>query len=94
MSSELSLQQKLRVDTQLRVEELEECVLEKEQEIISLKQIVSRLQGEVYARAHTHTLARILPGVRFTLHLHFRGCRLHFGASNTGESVVGQIEIF
>lgn len=55
MSSELSLQQKLRVDTQLRVEELEECVLEKEQEIISLKQIVSRLQGEVYARTHTHT---------------------------------------
>ncbi|XP_017348715.1 cingulin-like protein 1 isoform X2 [Ictalurus punctatus] len=47
VSSELSLQQKLRVDTQLRVEELEECVLEKEQEIISLKQIVSRLQGEV-----------------------------------------------
>ncbi|KAF4077031.1 hypothetical protein AMELA_G00203440 [Ameiurus melas] len=46
-SSELSLQQKLRVDTQLRLEELEECVLEKEQEIMSLKQIVSRLQAEV-----------------------------------------------
>ncbi|KAF5896879.1 cingulin-like protein 1 isoform X3, partial [Clarias magur] len=46
-SSELSLQQKLRVDTQHRVEELEECVLEKEQEIARLQQIVSRLQGEV-----------------------------------------------
>ncbi|KAI5612881.1 hypothetical protein C0J50_4613 [Silurus asotus] len=46
-STELSLQQKLRVDTRLRVEELEECVLEKEQEIMRLQQIVSRLQGEV-----------------------------------------------
>ncbi|KAM9450476.1 uncharacterized protein Hap1MRO34_021094 isoform 2-T2 [Clarias gariepinus] len=46
-SSELSLQQKLRVDTQLRVEELEECVLEKEQEVARLQQIISRLQGEV-----------------------------------------------
>ncbi|XP_060791566.1 cingulin-like protein 1 isoform X2 [Neoarius graeffei] len=46
-SAELSLQQKLRVDTQLRVEELEECVLEKEQEIMRLQQIISRLQGEV-----------------------------------------------
>ncbi|XP_060747509.1 cingulin-like protein 1 isoform X3 [Tachysurus vachellii] len=46
-STELSLQQKLRVDAQLRVEELEECVLEKDQELMRLQQIVSRLQGEV-----------------------------------------------
>ncbi|TSK72055.1 Cingulin-like protein 1 [Bagarius yarrelli] len=46
-SAELSLQQKLRVDAQMRVEELEECVLEKDQELMRLQQIVSRLQGEV-----------------------------------------------
>ncbi|XP_053096193.1 cingulin-like protein 1 isoform X2 [Pangasianodon hypophthalmus] len=46
-NAELSLQQKLRVDAQLRVEELEECVLEKEQEIMRFQQIISRLQGEV-----------------------------------------------
>ncbi|KAK3524096.1 hypothetical protein QTP70_017995 [Hemibagrus guttatus] len=46
-SAELNLQQKLRVDAQLRVDELEECVLEKDQELIRLQQIVSRLQGEV-----------------------------------------------
>ncbi|XP_051733594.1 cingulin-like protein 1 isoform X1 [Ctenopharyngodon idella] len=45
--SELSLQQKLRADAQLRVEELEESVLEKDQELLRLTQIVSRLQGEV-----------------------------------------------
>ncbi|XP_067280138.1 myosin heavy chain, embryonic smooth muscle isoform-like isoform X2 [Pseudorasbora parva] len=45
--SELSLQQKLRADAQLRVEELEESVLEKDQELLRLTQIVCRLQGEV-----------------------------------------------
>ncbi|XP_051536893.1 cingulin-like isoform X2 [Myxocyprinus asiaticus] len=45
--AELSLQQKLRTDAQLRVEELEESVLEKDQELLRLTQIVSRLQGEV-----------------------------------------------
>ncbi|XP_051534094.1 cingulin-like protein 1 isoform X2 [Myxocyprinus asiaticus] len=45
--AELSLQQKLRADAQLRVEELEESVLEKDQELLRLTQIVSRLQGEV-----------------------------------------------
>ncbi|XP_016105065.1 uncharacterized protein [Sinocyclocheilus grahami] len=44
---ELSLQQKLRADVQLRMEELEESVLEKDQELLRLTQIVSRLQGEV-----------------------------------------------
>ncbi|KAI7795586.1 putative cingulin-like protein 1 [Triplophysa rosa] len=45
--SELNLQQKLRADAQLRVEELEESILEKDQEVLRLTQIVSRLQGEV-----------------------------------------------
>uniref|UniRef100_A0A8C2JA50 Transcription factor 4 n=1 Tax=Cyprinus carpio TaxID=7962 RepID=A0A8C2JA50_CYPCA len=45
--AELSLQQKLRADVQLRMEELEESVLEKDQELLHLTQIVSRLQGEV-----------------------------------------------
>uniref|UniRef100_A0A9J7YDB1 Myosin tail domain-containing protein n=1 Tax=Cyprinus carpio carpio TaxID=630221 RepID=A0A9J7YDB1_CYPCA len=45
--AELSLQQKLRADVQLRMEELEESVLEKDQELLRLTQIVSRLQGEV-----------------------------------------------
>ncbi|RXN24627.1 cingulin 1 isoform X1 [Labeo rohita] len=45
--AELSLQQKLRAEVQLRVEELEESVLEKDQELLRLTQIVSRLQGEV-----------------------------------------------
>ncbi|CAM4664276.1 unnamed protein product [Leuciscus chuanchicus] len=45
--AELSLQQKLRADAQLRVEELEESVLEKDQELLRLTQIVCRLQGEV-----------------------------------------------
>ncbi|XP_056587425.1 cingulin-like protein 1 isoform X2 [Triplophysa dalaica] len=45
--SELSLHVKLRADAQLRVEELEESILEKDQELMRLTQIVSRLQGEV-----------------------------------------------
>ncbi|XP_031133399.1 cingulin-like protein 1 [Sander lucioperca] len=46
-TAELSLQQKLRDDGQLRVEELEEALLEKEQELQRLQLLVSRLQGEV-----------------------------------------------
>uniref|UniRef100_A0A8C3AA85 Myosin tail domain-containing protein n=1 Tax=Cyclopterus lumpus TaxID=8103 RepID=A0A8C3AA85_CYCLU len=46
-SVELSLHQKLRADSQLRVEELEESLLEKEQEQQRLQTLVSRLQGEV-----------------------------------------------
>ncbi|KAG9266118.1 myosin-6-like isoform X1 [Astyanax mexicanus] len=46
-NTELGLQQKLRMDAQLRVEELEESVLEKDQEVLRLQQIVNRLQGEV-----------------------------------------------
>ncbi|XP_031434282.1 cingulin-like protein 1 isoform X2 [Clupea harengus] len=46
-SVELSLQQKLRADAQLRVEELEESLLEKNQEMLRLQQIIHRLQGEV-----------------------------------------------
>ncbi|XP_052392725.1 cingulin-like protein 1 isoform X2 [Carassius gibelio] len=45
--AELSLQQKLRSDDLLRMEELEESVTEKDQELLRLTQIVSRLQGEV-----------------------------------------------
>ncbi|XP_024124297.1 myosin-13 isoform X4 [Oryzias melastigma] len=47
MSTELSLQQKLRDDAQLRVEELEETVLDKDQELQRLQSLVSKLQGEV-----------------------------------------------
>ncbi|XP_034752349.1 cingulin-like protein 1 [Etheostoma cragini] len=46
-TAELSLQQKLRDDGQQRVEELEESLLEKEQELQRLQLLVSRLQGEV-----------------------------------------------
>ncbi|XP_034565653.1 cingulin-like protein 1 isoform X4 [Notolabrus celidotus] len=46
-TSELNLQQKLRDDGQLRVEELEESLLEKEQELLRLQTLVNRLQGEV-----------------------------------------------
>ncbi|KAI4793073.1 hypothetical protein KUCAC02_032947 [Chaenocephalus aceratus] len=46
-SVELSLHQKLRVDEQQRVEELEEELLEKEQEQQRLHSLVGRLQGEV-----------------------------------------------
>ncbi|XP_065822072.1 myosin heavy chain, embryonic smooth muscle isoform isoform X3 [Labrus bergylta] len=44
---EMNLQQKLRDDVQQRVEELEETLLEKEQELQRLQSIVNRLQGEV-----------------------------------------------
>ncbi|KAG5272013.1 hypothetical protein AALO_G00160680 [Alosa alosa] len=47
--AELSLQQKLRADAQLRVEELEESLLEKDQEMFRLQEIISRLQGEIFA---------------------------------------------
>lgn len=43
----LHLQQKLREDSQLRVEELEESLLEKEQELQGLQTLVNKLQGEV-----------------------------------------------
>lgn len=46
-AAELSLQQKLREDSELRVEELEESLLEKEQEVQRQQALVSRLQGEV-----------------------------------------------
>lgn len=46
-AAELSLQQKLREDSELRVEELEESLLEKEQEVQRQQDLVSRLQGEV-----------------------------------------------
>ncbi|XP_047228342.1 uncharacterized protein LOC124872416 isoform X2 [Girardinichthys multiradiatus] len=49
-SAELSLQQKIREDAQMRVEELEEALLEKDQETQKLQLLVSKLQGEVSGR--------------------------------------------
>ncbi|XP_074547250.1 uncharacterized protein LOC141805912 isoform X1 [Halichoeres trimaculatus] len=46
-TAELNLQQKLREDAHLRVEELEESLLEKEQEQMKLQVLVNKLQGEV-----------------------------------------------
>lgn len=46
-SAELSLQQKLRNDDQIRMEELEEALLEKDQEVQKLQALVVKLQGEV-----------------------------------------------
>ncbi|XP_070845354.1 cingulin-like protein 1 [Chaetodon trifascialis] len=46
-AAELSLQQKLREDSELRVEEMEESLLEKEQELDRMQLLVNRLQGEV-----------------------------------------------
>ncbi|KAM9338374.1 uncharacterized protein ABDE67_017932 [Symphorus nematophorus] len=46
-TAELNLQQKLREDSQMRVDELEESLLEKEQEAQRLQALVNRLQGEV-----------------------------------------------
>ena len=46
-SAELGLEQKLRADALLRVEELEESLLEKTQELQRVQLVVSRLQGEV-----------------------------------------------
>lgn len=45
--AELSLQQKLREDSELRLEEMEESLLEKEQELQRQQLLISRLQGEV-----------------------------------------------
>ncbi|XP_056146795.1 peripherin-like isoform X2 [Lampris incognitus] len=45
--ADLSLQQKLREDVQLRMEELEEILLEKDQELQRTQEIINRLQGEV-----------------------------------------------
>ncbi|KAK7896031.1 hypothetical protein WMY93_021356 [Mugilogobius chulae] len=47
---ERNLQVKLREDTQLRVDELEERLMAKEQEIDKLQILVSKLQGEVSGR--------------------------------------------
>ncbi|KAM7369356.1 hypothetical protein PAMP_013630 [Pampus punctatissimus] len=46
-AAEMNLQQKLREDAQLRVEELEESLLEKDQELQRLQALVGKLQGEV-----------------------------------------------
>ncbi|XP_030599132.1 uncharacterized protein LOC115789761 [Archocentrus centrarchus] len=46
-NAEMSLQQKLREDAQMRVDELEESLLEKDQEVQKLQALVSKLQGEV-----------------------------------------------
>ncbi|XP_042250915.1 cingulin-like isoform X5 [Thunnus maccoyii] len=46
-AAQMNLQQKLREDAQLRVEELEESLLEKDQELQRLQALVNRLQGEV-----------------------------------------------
>nr|XP_054600651.1 cingulin-like protein 1 [Nothobranchius furzeri] len=45
--AESNLQQKLREDAQMRVDELEEALLEKDQEIQRLQILVGKLQGEV-----------------------------------------------
>lgn len=46
----MGLQQKLREDAQIRMEELEESLLEKDQEVQRLEALVSKLQGEVLGR--------------------------------------------
>ncbi|KAL6097336.1 uncharacterized protein ACO6RY_06453 [Pungitius sinensis] len=46
-TAQLSLQQKLREDSERRVEELEESMLEKDQELQRLQTVVGRLHGEV-----------------------------------------------
>ncbi|XP_007576219.2 cingulin-like protein 1 isoform X4 [Poecilia formosa] len=46
-SAELNLHLKLHEDAQMRVEELEEALLEKDQEVQRLQLLVSKLQGEV-----------------------------------------------
>lgn len=52
-TAEINLQKKLREDAQLRVEELEESLLEKDQELQRHQILVSRLQGEVLKLTHT-----------------------------------------
>lgn len=47
--AELNLQQKLRQDSELRMEEMEESLMEKEQELQRQQNLISRLQGEVWA---------------------------------------------
>lgn len=51
-SAELNLQQKLRDDDQIRMEELEEALLEKDQEVQKLQALVVKLQGEVGSVLH------------------------------------------
>lgn len=47
-NADMNLQQKLREDAQMRVDELEESLLEKEQEVQKLQILVTKLQGEVF----------------------------------------------
>lgn len=53
--AELSLQQKLREDSELRLEEMEESLLEKEQELQRQQALIGRLQGEVLLHPMTTT---------------------------------------
>lgn len=53
-ATELNLQQKLREDAALRVDELEESLLEKDQELQRLRSLVGRLQGEVRGAGRRH----------------------------------------
>lgn len=53
-AAELNLQQKLREDTKMRVDELEESLLEKDQELQKQQALVSRLQGEVCSPVQTY----------------------------------------
>ncbi|KAL4005071.1 hypothetical protein ACER0C_004784 [Sarotherodon galilaeus] len=46
-NADMNLQQKLREDAQMRMDELEESLLEKEQEVQKLQILVTKLQGEV-----------------------------------------------
>lgn len=61
--AELSLQQKLREDSELRLEEMEESLLEKEQELQRQQLLISRLQGEVLVpQYHQSCLYHTLSG--------------------------------
>lgn len=55
--AELSLQQKLREDSELRLEEMEESLLEKEQELQKQQLLISRLQGEVLVPQYPQVLS-------------------------------------
>lgn len=50
IQAELSLQQKLREDSELRLEEMEDSLLEKDQELQGQLLLINRLQGEVRRR--------------------------------------------
>lgn len=55
--AELSLQQKLREDSELRLEEMEESLLEKEQELQKQQLLINRLQGEVLVSQYHQELS-------------------------------------